>query len=292
MSYNRHSFHLHSPRTYSLNCRGKLLQLRQPVVMGILNVSPESFYDGGKFIEENSILEKARDLVTNGAQIIDIGGASSRPGATIIPFEEERQRLIPAIKLVSAHFPSVFISADTWRARLADEAIHAGAHIINDISGGELDKEMFNTVARLKVPYILMHMKGIPENMQNDPVYPDVMEELLLYFQKKIYDLRQAGVQDIIADPGFGFGKSVADNYRILAHIELLHQLDCPVLAGFSRKSMINKVLGTSPETALNGTSVLNTIALMNGVQILRVHDAKEALECIKIVEAFQAQQS
>lgn len=292
MSYNHHSFNLHSPPTYSLNCRGNLLPLHPPVVMGILNVSPDSFYDGGKFIEENSILEKASELVSNGAQIIDIGGASSRPGATILPFEEERQRLIPAIKLVSSHFPSVFISADTWRAKLAEEAIQQGAHIINDISGGELDKEMFNTVARLKVPYILMHMKGVPENMQNAPVYSDVIEELLLYFQKKIYSLRLAGVKDIIVDPGFGFGKSVADNYRILAHIELLHQLDCPVLAGFSRKSMINKVLGTSPANALNGTSVLNTLALMKGVQLLRVHDAKEAMECIKIAEAFRAQQT
>ncbi|MBL0096291.1 MAG: dihydropteroate synthase, partial [Bacteroidetes bacterium] len=156
----------------------------------------------------------------------------------------------------------------------------------------ELDKEMFNTVARLKVPYILMHMKGVPENMQNAPVYSDVIEELLLYFQKKIYSLRLAGVKDIIVDPGFGFGKSLADNYRILAHIELLHQLDCPVLAGFSRKSMINKVLGTSSANALNGTSVLNTLALMKGVQLLRVHDAKEAMECIKIAEAFRAQQT
>lgn len=291
MSYNPISSLLPSRPFYTLNCRGRLLEINHGVVMGVLNVSQDSFYDGGKFIEENSILEKAAELVAGGAQIIDIGAASSRPGAEFISEDEEKKRLLPAIELISKHYPGVFISADTWRARLAEDAILSGAHIINDISGGNLDKDMFATVARLQVPYILMHMQGVPKTMQDRPVYNHLMEELIDYFQSKITLLRAAGVQDIIIDPGFGFGKLVEDNYSILANIELLKFLDAPILVGFSRKSMINKIIGTQPETALNGTSVLNTIALMKGAHILRVHDSREATECIKIVEAFRSQQ-
>ncbi len=291
MSSVQDSFKLHPRTSYTMNCQGRLLDLSKGIIMGILNVSPDSFYDGGKFIEENSILEKAEELISGGAQIIDIGGASSRPGAEFITAEAEKKRIIPVIRSVSRKFPDIIISVDTWRSELASEAIRNGAHIINDISGGDLDPEMFKTVARLKVPYILMHMKGIPKSMQEEPVYEDLITEIIQYFQVRIVQLRTLGVQDIVIDPGFGFGKNLADNYRLLARIEDFNILECPILAGFSRKSMINKILGTTPDTALNGTSILNTIALMKGVQLLRVHDTKEASECIKITNTLKMQQ-
>lgn len=281
------SFYPHLQQSYTLNCKGSLLEINKSLIMGILNVSQDSFYDGGKFIEENSMLEKVGELVRCGAQIIDIGAASSRPGAAFISEDAEREALLPAIRLVSDKFPEVCISVDTWRAKLAREAIENGAHIINDISGGELDKTMFATVARLKVPYVLMHMKGTPKEMQEMPVYTDLLKELLDFFQQRISKLHQSGVYDIIIDPGFGFGKSLEQNYKILAHLDLFKIFNCPILTGFSRKSMVNKVLGTKPENALNGTSVLNTIALLHGANILRVHDAKEAMECIKIVNIY-----
>ncbi len=290
MSTIRQSSLVHLRQAFSLNCGGRLLDVSSGTIMGILNVTPDSFYDGGKFIEENSILLKAGKLVAGGAQIIDIGGASSRPGAAIIPLEVERERVIPAIKWVASRYPDVFISVDTWRAAIAEEAINNGAHIINDISGGDLDPDMFKTVAKAGVPYILMHMKGIPETMQEHTNYSDLLPEMLLFFQTRIHKLRKAGVKDIIIDPGFGFGKSLEDNYKILAHIHIFKSLDCPVLAGFSRKSMINKILGVKPEAALNGTTVLNTIALLQGIHILRVHDAQEANECLKIIEACRHQ--
>ena len=289
MSQQINSYFQHFRPGYSINCGGKLLDLHRPIVMGILNVTPDSFYDGGKFTEESSILEKVRELVAGGAQIIDIGAASSRPGAQFIDENTERQRLIPTIRLISMHFPDLLISVDTWRSTIGREAIANGAHIINDISGGELDPEMFKTVGELGIPYILMHMQGTPDQMQVAPDYENVLTEVIQSIQSKVSQLRQNGVKDIIIDPGFGFGKSLEHNYTLLNHLDQFHLLECPILVGFSRKSMINKVLKTNAETALNGTTILNTIGLMKGAHILRVHDAREAYECTLILQQLEA---
>jgi dihydropteroate synthase len=273
---------------YSLNCRGALVDLSSPVVMGILNLTPDSFYDGGKFTEENIIPAHIEQMVLHGAMIIDIGAASSRPGATLVSEEEELNRLLPVLRQIRSRFPNLVLSVDTWRSKVAIAAVDAGADIINDISGGDMDPEMFRTMADLKVPYILMHMQGTPATMQKEPSYENVVTEVLKSLQQKVQNLRNLGVNDIVVDPGFGFGKSTVHNYRLLADLELFHQLQCPVLVGFSRKSMINKVLGTSPKTALNGTSVLNTIALQKGASILRVHDVLEATQCIQLVNQLK----
>lgn len=278
---------LHPRPAFVLNIHGQAVDLSRGMVMGILNVTPDSFYDGGKFTEESLILENVEKLVSGGASIIDVGGASSRPGSDIIPEETEYQRVIPAIRLIKKYFPEVIISIDTWRATIATAAVEEGAGIINDISGGELDPKMFQAAAKTGVPYILMHMKGTPQNMQDQPSYNDVTLEVMQYFAQKMSTLRNEGVKDILLDPGFGFGKTTEHNYTLLKNLQLFHSLNAPLVCGFSRKSMINKVLKTKPETALNGTTVLNTIAGLHGAHIFRVHDAREAKECLELINFY-----
>ena len=276
----------------SINCNGKSLDLLTPVVMGIVNVSPDSFYipkvaDTIKpeASSTENILEQVCSMIDCGARIIDVGAYSSRPGAKHIVVEEELKRLLPAVKAIRDSFPDVIISVDTFRAEVALKVQKEGADVINDISGGGLDNEMFDVIASSQMGYILMHMQGTPQNMQDDPKYKDVFKEVYTYFEQRVQTLKQMGVENIILDPGFGFGKTVEHNYMLLNRLSGFHELGCPVLAGISRKSMINKVLNTTPEKALNGTSVLNTIALLNGASILRVHDVKEAMEVIKLVK-------
>lgn len=277
-------------RVYQLNCRGQLLNVSSPVVMGILNVTPDSFFDGGKFNEETNMLKHVELMLEEGAAIIDIGAVSTRPGAKEISETEEIQRLIPAVKLIHQHFPSAILSVDTYRAHVGKMAAENGAAIINDISAGTLDGKMFETITRLQVPYTMMHMQGTPQTMQNHPVYENVTCEIIRFFVKRLEKLRHSGVKDIIIDPGFGFGKTVEHNYELLSSLKNFEILDCPVMVGISRKAMINKVINTKPENALNGTTVANTIALINGANILRVHDVKEAVEAIAIVKQLKIQ--
>jgi dihydropteroate synthase len=265
------------------NINGKLFSFAYPVVMGILNATPDSFYDGGKNNSIEAALQRAEEILTQGGDIIDIGAASTRPGATEISIDEELQRLIPVVKAIATEFPDAILSIDTYRAVVAEEAINAGAHIINDIAGGTMDAAMFATVAKLHVPYILMHIQGTPQTMQQNPEYTNVVAEVLLSLSQKINELKRLGVADIIIDPGFGFGKTTEHNYQLLSNLKQLQLLGCPILAGVSRKGMINKVLGTTPDQALNGTTVVNTIALANGASILRVHDVKEAVEAVAL---------
>lgn len=270
----------------TMNCRGILLSLSTPKVMGILNITPDSFYDGGKFIEEKHIIGQVRKMLKEGAAIIDIGAASSRQGAAEISERKELQRLLPVVKLLASTFPETIFSVDTFRSSVAMKAVEAGASIINDITGGNFDKKMFNTVGEMQVPYILMHMQGNPQTMQQKPTYKNVTKEVMLFFAKKTEQLKKAGVKDIVIDPGFGFGKDVGHNYKLLNNISVLKMTGFPLLAGISRKSMITKVLKINPANALNGTTVLNTIALMNGANMLRVHDVKQAVEAVKLIEA------
>jgi dihydropteroate synthase len=265
------------------NINGKLFSFAYPVVMGILNATPDSFYDGGKNNSIEAALQRAEDILTQGGDIIDIGAASTRPGATEISIDEELQRLIPIVKAIAAEFPDAILSVDTYRAIVAEEAVKAGAHIINDIAGGTMDATMFATVAKLHVPYILMHIQGTPQTMQQNPEYTNVVAEVLLSLSQKINELKRLGVADIIIDPGFGFGKTTEHNYQLLSNLRQLQLLGCPILAGVSRKGMINKVLGITPDQALNGTTVVNTLALENGASILRVHDVKEAVEAVAL---------
>jgi len=267
----------------TLNCKGQLVSLAEPIVMGILNVTPDSFFDGGKYTEAPTILQQTEKMLTAGAKIIDIGGMSSRPGAEIIDTDQELERVIPAIEKIITRFPDTIISIDTIRSAVAKAAVEAGASIINDISAGKLDKDFHQTVADLEVPYILMHMLGKPKNMQDNPVYEDISLTVLDFFIKEIGKLRGLGIKDIILDPGFGFGKTIDHNYEILNKLHTFNILDLPVLAGISRKSMIYKFLGTTPQTALNGTTALNMVALQQGAKILRVHDVKEAVETVNL---------
>lgn len=257
--------------------------------MGILNITPDSFFDGGKYAETSAMLKHAEKMLADGASILDIGACSTRPGADEIPVEEESQRLITALRALKKEFPDAILSADTYRSGVAEKAVEAGADIINDISGGTMDQRMFEAVARLRVPYILMHIKGTPKDMQQDPSYNDVAEEVIKYFTEKIEVLKKLGIKDIIIDPGFGFGKNLKHNYTLLKKLPLLDIFEVPVLAGVSRKSMVNKVIKSNPSTALNGTTVVNTIALMNGANILRVHDVKEAVEAVKIFSYYNS---
>ncbi|MBL4593872.1 MAG: dihydropteroate synthase [Flavobacteriales bacterium] len=252
--------------------------------MGILNVTPDSFFDGGKCINEETIVRKVNSMEYDGAKIIDIGGYSTRPGAEQISEEEELKRVIPIVRLIKSNFNGIVISIDTFRSKVAEKCVEAGANMINDISGGSLDNKMFDSISNLKVPYVLMHMKGSPQNMQEDPSYSNIIEEVKIYFEEKVSQLNNLGVYDIILDPGFGFGKTVEHNYELLNNLDSFKSLNLPILAGISRKSMINKVLNTTPDEALNGTTSLNTIALMKGANILRVHDVQEANETIKLV--------
>lgn len=267
-----------------INCKGKLLDLTQPIIMGILNTTPDSFYDGGKYSGVEAALFQAEKMLEEGATILDIGGMSSRPGAEIISVEEELNRVIGVIEKISQKFPDTLISIDTIQAKVALEAVGAGASIVNDISAGNLDEEMIPTVAQLKVPYVLMHMQGKPETMQENPVYKqNVVLSIIDFFYNKINECTKAGINDLIIDPGFGFGKTIKDNYEVLKKLEDFKVLDLPILVGISRKSMIWKVLEIKPQEALNGTSVLNTMALLKGANILRVHDVKEAKETIRL---------
>lgn len=270
--------------SYTINVKGKLLDLGEPQVMGILNVTPDSFFDGSRKQTEEEIRSRVEQIVAEGGSMIDIGAYSSRPGADDVSAKEEMERLRRGMKILREVAPHIPVSVDTFRADVAKMSIEElGADIINDISGGELDKAMFKTVAELKVPYILMHMKGTPQTMQQAPHYDDLMKEILLYFAEKVQQLRDLGQKDIVLDPGFGFAKTLEHNYELMNHMEELKLFELPILSGVSRKSMIYKLLGNTPQDALNGTTVLNTISLMKGANILRVHDVKEAVEVVKI---------
>ncbi len=274
---------------YSINVNGKLIDLAEPQVMGILNVTPDSFYSGSRKQTEEDIRNRVKQIIDEGGQMIDIGAYSSRQGADDVSTQEEMARLRHGMKIVNEMAPGMPVSVDTFRADVAKMCVEElGVGIINDISGGELDKRMFETVAKLGVPYILMHMKGTPQTMQQAPHYDDLMKEIMLYFAEKIQKLRDLGQKDIILDPGYGFAKTIEHNYELLGHQEMLHVFELPLLVGISRKSMIYRLLGSSPEESLNGTSVLNTIALQKGASILRVHDVKECVEVVKIVKIME----
>ncbi len=272
----------------TINCAGKIIKLSTPVVMGVINLTPDSFYDGGKYKSNWDVIKQAEQFLYEGATIIDMGAASTRPGAEIVSPIEEQKRLLPALESVLKKFPAAIISIDTYNSSTARLAIENGAHIINDIFAGNLDAKMFETVAQFNVPYIMMHIKGTPVNMQKNPVYSDLVEDIIFYFSEKINKLQSLGVKDIIIDPGFGFGKTLEHNYELLNKLNYLKILELPLMVGLSRKSMVNKVLGITPEEALNGTTVLNTIALTKGADILRVHDVKEAAEAIKLVKKYR----
>jgi dihydropteroate synthase len=271
----------------SLQCRGKIINLSQPKVMGILNITPDSFYDGGKYLEMKSILLYAGKMLDEGADMIDIGAASSRPGADLVTKETEQHRLLPVLKALVKEYPDTIWSIDTYNAETAEKSFDEGAHIINDISAGSIDDAMFATVARLKVPYIMMHMKGRPSTMQENPSYTDLMKEVVGYFSERISKLKKLDVNDIIIDPGFGFGKTVQHNFKLLKNLDFLKLFELPILVGLSRKSIINKTLNTTPEDALNGTTVLHTLALQNGANILRVHDVKAAKEVVRLFTEY-----
>ena len=270
-----------------MNCNGRILDISNPLVMGILNITPDSFYSGSRLISTDDILHQAEKMLVEGATILDIGGMSSRPGAEIVSVEEELMRVIPAVRAIHQEFPRAIISIDTIRAEVARESVQHGAAMINDISAGNLDDQLLKTVAELDVPYILMHMKGKPKDMQAQINYENVQLEIIDFLIQKIGKLRQLGIKDIIIDLGFGFGKTVEQNYQLLKTMHQFKVLDLPILAGISRKSMIYKVLDTIPEKALNGTSALHMIALQQGANILRVHDVKEAVEVIKLHTAL-----
>lgn len=266
-----------------INCLGNLMDLTKPKVMGILNVTPNSFYDGGKYQHEKEILKRVEAMLDEGADFIDIGAYSSKPNAELVTEQEEMQRLLPVVNAVLQAFPSTIISVDTFRSGVAKAAIEHGAAMVNDISAGSLDEKMMETVAQLKVPYIMMHMKGTPQTMMQQVQYEDIVKEMLFYFSEKVAQARQLGIHDLIIDPGFGFAKTTEQNYEVLQKLQLFQVLELPILAGVSRKSMIYKPLESSPDHALNGTTALNMIALTKGASILRVHDVKEAVECVKL---------
>jgi len=268
---------------------GKQLSFDKARVMAIINLTPDSFYDGGKFSSVSDILKDAEMKINEGATIIDIGAASSRPGASVIPAEEEIKRLREPLRELRAHFPHIFISVDTYRAEVAEFAINTGADIINDISGGNMDAGMLPIVAKHQIPYILMHMQGTPQTMQHHPVYDNVVGEVINFFKRKITACEHLGFDKLILDAGFGFGKTQEHNYMLLKNLNVIAGLGYPLLSGISRKAMVNKVLHTSPVTALTGTVVLNTIALLNGSKIIRVHDVKEAIQAIELVEYYNA---
>lgn len=273
---------------YTINCNGRLMDLSEPVVMGILNVTPDSFYAGSRKEGENAIRERVRQIVDEGGRIIDIGAYSSRPGADDVPVEEEMERLRKGLRIVFDEVPDAVVSVDTFRADVAKLCVEEyGVSIINDISGGMFDEKMFDTVAALRVPYILMHIQGTIRTMQQHPHYENITKEVCMYFAEKVQRLRDRGARDIILDPGFGFGKTVEHNYELMAHMDMLKVFKLPILSGISRKSMIYRLLGGGPEDALNGTTVLNTISLLKGANILRVHDVKPCVEAVKIVQAM-----
>ena len=274
----------------NINCKGKLIDISSPKVMGVLNLTPDSFYDGNKFDNEKKILNQVEKMLNDGATFIDIGAYSSRPGATHISEDQEKSRIIGIVDLLISEFPDAILSIDTFRSSIADECLNAGASIINDITASEYDSEILKIAHKHNAPYVMMHMKGMPQDMMKQNKYDNLIKDIIYYFSKKIEAARTAKVNDIIIDPGFGFSKNIAQNYDLLKNLGLLKSLDLPILVGLSRKSMIYKLLKTTPELALNGTTSLNTIALLNGANILRVHDVKEAMECIKITNQFNKQ--
>jgi len=267
----------------TINCKGKLVDLSTCKVMGILNLTPDSFYDGGKYINENDILSQAEKMLGDGATFIDVGAYSSRPNAEDINETEELRRIVPIIDILVKTFPNILLSIDTFRSRVAESSIQAGACIINDISAGKLDNCMLQTVANLRVPYIMMHMKGTPQTMQKQTHYDHLVKDILFYLSQRVAAAKALGMVDMIIDPGFGFAKTMAQNFELLSKLDLFKIMDLPILVGLSRKSMIFKSLDISANEALNGTTVLNTVALQKGANILRVHDVKEAVECVKL---------
>jgi len=274
--------------TKSINCKGQLIDLATPKVMGILNVTPDSFYDGGNYKNDKDILNQVEKMFMEGATFIDVGAYSSRPDADHISEKEELNRLIPVIELILKEFPIILISVDTFRSTIAKQSVDAGACMINDISAGKMDDNMLQTIASLKVPYIMMHMKGTPQSMNSQANYKNLLKEIFYYFSERIEAAKKLQIMDIIVDPGFGFAKTMEQNYELLNSLEHFRFLNLPLLVGVSRKSMIHKVLESSADKSLNGTSVLNTIALQKGASILRVHDVKEAMECIKLTNQLK----
>lgn len=271
----------------SINCNGELISLSTPKVMGILNITPDSFYDGGRYKDTKSILIQVEAFLDQGATFIDIGAYSSRPGAAFVSEEEELKRITPVIDLILKSFPDCKISIDSFRSKVIQKCVEAGAVISNDISSGKLDPLMFETIAKLKVPYIMMHMKGTPQNMQKHTEYEDLVNDIYLYFSDRISKANEHGIQDLILDPGFGFSKTLEQNYKVLNKLKVFKNLNYPILSGLSRKSMIYKTLESTSGEALNGTTALNMLALINGANILRVHDVKEAMECIKLFNMY-----
>jgi len=273
---------------FTLNCKGKLISTEIPIAMGIINATPDSFYKGDLNDGMDGILKLAGKMLNDGAGILDVGGQSTKPGSEPISVQTELDRVIPAIENIHNNFPEAIISVDTFHSEVAIAAVAAGASMVNDISAGELDKKMISVVAGLRVPYICMHMKGNPQNMQQQAIYEDILKEVLDYFIKKIHQCRAAGIKDVIIDPGFGFAKNTEQNFYLLKNLSMFNMLDCPVLAGLSRKSTIYKTLNITAAEALNGTTVLNTLALNNGASILRMHDVKEAVEAITLFQRYK----
>ena len=272
---------------FTLNCKGRLLVVDKPLVMGIINTTPDSFFSGSRQESVDAVLAKAETMIQEGATILDVGGQSTRPGSDKLTEEEELKRVIEPIAAINKKFPDIFVSIDTYYSTVATMAVAAGASIVNDISAGSIDSKMISTVAALKVPYVLMHMQGTPQTMQQQPVYENVTREVLDFLIMKVNDLQNSGITDIIVDPGFGFGKSIAHNFELLRNLPVFKMLNCPLLLGISRKSSIYKTLGTTTENSLNGTTVLHTIGLLNGASILRVHDVREAMETIKLIDTY-----
>lgn len=276
-----------------INVNGRLMDLSEPQVMGILNVTPDSFYAGSHGVTEGYIIDRIHQIMNEGASIIDIGACSTRPGADQVSAEEEMSRMRMGLELIRKHRPGAIVSVDTYRADVAKMCVEEyGAAIINDISAGQMDKDMFTTIARLGIPYIIMHMKGTPKDMQVNPQYDHFLKEIFYYFSEKVQKLRDLGVKDIIIDPGFGFGKTLEHNYELMNHLEEFSLFELPLLVGVSRKSMIYKLLDTTPEEALNGTTALNTVALLKGANILRVHDVREAVETVRIIGKMKSCQA
>jgi len=274
---------------FTLNSNGKQLNINAPLVMGVLNCTDNSFYEGSRSLVLTDLQKRIDQMVAEGVDIIDVGGQSTKPGAVQVETTTEIDRVKGALKYIHSRYPQQWISIDTTRSEVASFAIQQGADIVNDVSAGNMDNDMFKTVANLNVPYICMHMQGRPENMQNAPKYEDVTNDIISFFRDKIYEMKQAGIKEIILDPGFGFGKTIEHNYQLMNELEKFHQLSLPLLVGISRKSMIYKLLSTTPEDALNGTTSLNTVALMKGAHILRVHDVKAAKEVVKLYQQLNA---
>ncbi len=272
----------------TINCKGNLIDLATPKVMGILNITPNSFYDGGKFQEATVILNQVEKMLNEGATFIDIGAYSSKPNAEFVSEEEELQRILPVVQQIIKQFPDIIVSIDTFRAEVAKQCVLNGAALINDISAGHLDEKMLPTIAELQVPYIMMHMKGNPQTMQALAHYDDIVKEMIYYFSERIFEARKLGINDLIVDPGFGFAKTLEQNYEVMQKLDIFKQLELPLLVGISRKSMIYKTLETSAQEALNGTTFLNAIALEKGANILRVHDVKEAVDGLKLFEKLK----